>query len=381
MTLRLPRVWPPCTYLTAVLTLHTAIVCVTLLLSPGRESTDAMFAAMSPGILGLAAVCLGVYRVVGFHPALQPSYKTWLARTPWTPAKALPLGPVHLVAADVALLGAAFAADWPFYGLARSLVLLKLFIGAYSATLLLSLLGTAEWFAAYGVWLGLGAMVLFRTADGLFFATAVLTYGVGILGFRRSLARFPWGPDLSDAPAHLKTSFGWEAQCRTFLGWPFALLAPVDRFGSLSRMHGTILALLGGWAAYVLVSLFPPSDRDVVHMLAVPPIVLAALCRLAIYRFTEHRPPISLAGRIQTRRWIIPEYDRAHAAPLLATLLAASTPMVQVCGPLPASLVVPASFTASLLILLLAGPDRRTWLLTAPCRVAPVAGNRNGQWV
>ena len=54
-------------------------------------------------VVGTGAVVFAMFRV-GFHPVHRPEYRAWLACTPWTAAKPLPLGPVHLIPQDGVIL-------------------------------------------------------------------------------------------------------------------------------------------------------------------------------------------------------------------------------------------------------------------------------------
>jgi hypothetical protein len=365
--------------LTAALTLHTLLVCLILLGSESRELADSMFAATAPLALVYPAIYYGFRRVRSFHPA-QPEYRAWLARTPWTPAKELPLGPVHLVTADAILLGLAVAVSWPYYGPAASLDLVKIFLGAYTTTLLGTLFLTGERLTAYAVWAGLGAMLLFRSLDAPFYAAAATTYFVGLTGFRRSLERFPWDFTATTTTQAINQPCLDEELHRARFAWPFAYQSPGDRYLSLGRLDGVLLALLGGWTLFVGLSLFPPRDHDGLYVIVPNLILLPALARVLVYRVSEYRPPISLAGRVATGRWIVPAYDRVFVAPLLAAAVGAIFPVLFYRWNVPASLGATTTFAAALLILLTGGPARREWLLTAPSRVVPAAIGRKQLW-
>ncbi|KPK76937.1 MAG: hypothetical protein AMJ79_05030, partial [Phycisphaerae bacterium SM23_30] len=47
----------------------------------------------------------GFFRVRSFHPIFNHGYLQWLALSPWRFGKPLPLGPVHLVWVDLAVVG------------------------------------------------------------------------------------------------------------------------------------------------------------------------------------------------------------------------------------------------------------------------------------
>ena len=50
------------------------------------------------------AFIYGIYRVVKFHPDTNQRYRDWLATTPWTYGKPLPLGPLRLVWEDAVII-------------------------------------------------------------------------------------------------------------------------------------------------------------------------------------------------------------------------------------------------------------------------------------
>jgi hypothetical protein len=338
------------------------------------------FANVPPIVLIVAAVYYGFHRVREFHPAFREEYRYWLWLTPWTPSKALPLGPVHLAGADVVLLGAALAAAWPFYGAASSLLIVKAFLGAYSAALLVALFRTGERATAYAVWFGLGALVLLRSSDDLFFPAAAATYGVGLLGFRRSLARFPWSYNTAGVREYLQFHAYPGIYRRLVFGWPFAALTPESAYATLRQSRGTAVALMGGWTLYAVGSLLPVDGRGFLYVITIQTALIGAFLRLLVYRVYEFRPPINLAGRVSTGRWVIPSYDRVFVAPLLAVVFGFLSPLLTVWWQVPEDLMAASGVSFTLLVLLTLGPDRRTWMLTAPCRIVFVTTPRNPFW-
>src|SRR5262249_22256928 len=89
------------------------------------------FPEYRPGavVLWPAAAMDGLHRVGTFHP-LGTDYGRWLATTPWTSRKPLPLGPVHLAGQDALLLLLVLAATWPF-GELTGAVALQIFFVTY----------------------------------------------------------------------------------------------------------------------------------------------------------------------------------------------------------------------------------------------------------
>jgi hypothetical protein len=372
-------VWPSCTVLTTVICLHALIV---LGVSPVRQPDVAPFCS---AVLIVAAFVYGLFRVREFHPIFTPPYCEWLATTPWTPAKPLPIGPVHLVGADVVLLAAAVAAAWPFSGAEAALTIVKVFLATYSVMLMAALFRTREWFAGYAMWFGLGMMVLRWTVDAQFFVTAAVMYGIGMIGFRRSLGRFPL-----DSPGRIPTPPPGVTPItiampggivKMFYGWPFGYLWPQGSGVLLSRTHGTIISLLAGWTVYSVCSLVPVETAT---LGSVPLLVIfgyVTLFRLGAYGIVENRPPISLAGRLATGRWIIPQYDSVFVAPLATIMVALSGGSLMDHWGVPGAAGIAAVVSLCFLILLTFGPDHQRWLLTAPIRFVPtVAVRRKTHW-
>ncbi len=410
MTPRLPRVWPPCTYLAVALALHAATVGRAALRATPSGAADEAFAGSSPWWFLVAEACYGLYRVWGFHPALRPAYRRWLEQVPWVHPKPLPLGPVELVAADAALLGLAVAATWPFYGPDPALGIVRNFLVTYLLTLLVALFVTKQWAAAYATWFGLGTVVLLWGPGWPFFAAAAGTYAVGRTGLRRALAAFPWPMPKVGMSELLRQNLAVPDD-RVTLGWPFGYLGPRPVRRSPGRLHGPALALLGGWTVYVAFAHVPPEDepaRAIIGMLSFIFVMPAAvLTRFALYQVTQLWPPLSLAGRVGTGRWIIPGYDRVFVAPVLAVALSVFTVLALLHESLdvagrprtaagPGQVAVSALYRAAsdpavrasvavglvLLIVLTVGPGRRRWLLTGTFRIRPgLFGQKDANWV
>jgi len=152
---------------------------------------DEVRGQMSWPVLMGGTIAYAFWRAIGFHPLFRPAYATWLAASPWTSRKPLPLGPIHLVLQDVLLLGAVAFLAW-LNGNRWALLIPQFFLIFYLAILGGSLFLTGDWPWGFAVAFGLGFIVwLWRSLPGCLSA-AVLTYVAGYFGLRRSLARFPW---------------------------------------------------------------------------------------------------------------------------------------------------------------------------------------------
>ena len=115
------------------------------------------------GFAALFATAYTVYRLAAFHPALRPGgYYKWLSGTPWTSAKPLPLGPIHLVWQDVLLVGIVVGVFWPRLQV-DTLRAVQVFLGFYLVGLGIVHGVTGQRLWAYCVGFGVGCMVLFGT--------------------------------------------------------------------------------------------------------------------------------------------------------------------------------------------------------------------------
>jgi hypothetical protein len=134
-------------------------------------------------------------------------------------------------------------------------------------------------------------------------------------GLWSSLARFPWPTEgvQVDWNPELRGEKATGPSC----GWPH------DRFHrdiraaqGIAPADALLISMLAGWWVYSLESWIPD---PLLHPLSLNVMVLAAFRRFWIYR-VGYAPPISLAGRLATLRWVIPGYDLVYLALLLAIL-------------------------------------------------------------
>ena len=106
-----PAVWPPLT----MVVLFAVIYCVVtggiwlMHLRIGISTADFYathpFSPAAEVVLGATAIVYAVYRLCRFHPVCNPAYTAWLRLSPWTAGRPLPLGPVHPVWQDAAVIG------------------------------------------------------------------------------------------------------------------------------------------------------------------------------------------------------------------------------------------------------------------------------------
>jgi hypothetical protein len=324
------------------------------------------------GVLSLAAAVYGLYRALAFHPAASTRYRAWLATTPWTHARPLPLGPIHLVLQDVLLVGLATAVGWGPAG-TRALIVPLAFLTGYLVPLALELAVTGEGFYAYAVGFGLGLVVRMLPDLPPALAAAAATYVVALVGLRRSLRNFPW--ERPGKPPASERTIGGNP-----LGWPFARLGPkfVDDWSI--RLHNAALtSLLVGWWLHAVAALpWDPGDRWGLLLWAVlQGSWVLPLCRLGVY-IAGYAPPISLLGRLATGRWLIPGYDQVFVAPLLAFWVGVSLPLFLRLVGLHELVAMPLTLALTLFVVLAVGPDLKTWRLTGRHRIVPAGLRTQG---
>ena len=326
-----------------------------------------------PGKVTLGwAVAIYAMSRVGFHPIVRPQYHVWLASTPWVPSKPLPLGPVHLVMQDIAFVCFAMLVGWPACG-EFVWFMPQLFLAVYIAALSIVLAVTGEAWFAYALAFGVGLIVYFWRSVPFALGAAALTYLLAYFALRQSLARFPWDLERLES---LRQSSSYRGRAAGKLGWPFDSLAPKspNTHTEVPLKHAVATGLLAGWGFYVVASLFPPSADRSIFCATLPLYVafFASLVRLVRYIGQGYLPPISLAGRLLTGRWIIRGYDQVFAAPLLATFMAVSLTFVGWFLRVDPTISGPIVVAVILMIAIGMGPSLREWRLTGNHRIIPV---------
>jgi hypothetical protein len=341
------------------------------------------------GILGTAAGIYALFRLGRFHPAFNSSYAAWLKATPWSSARPLPLGPIHLVWQDAVVLGTLTAVaawhaptGWPLplivfgftYLIGLSLLL------AFTRTCLPCLLLGSLW-----------PCPLLPAMNGLpmvaVFAAIVL---VTWYGLRKSLQAFPWertssGNPPAVPPGRAKSVLEVQIQVpglsnasvqASNVGWPFQSLSPKLGKAPISISTSAAVSALFGWWIYCLMS-GPQMPLPPEALLLIAGV--AALIRLAIY-CSGLGPSFNLWGRFASGQIIVPGFDQVFVTPLLVIALAIAGGFVirdsgAWCSEITAILVALLTF-----VLLSGRPTMRHWLLTGQHRYRfPVRTGMNKQ--
>jgi hypothetical protein len=324
------------------------------------------------GILPFIAFGYGLWRVAAFHPCYRPRYREWLKTVAWNPHLPLPLGsPIFGWRDGVVLVTiAAMAGSWQ-WGLASSAAML----GAWSVMLI-----AANYAAGFDALVLAGSLALLPTVLSEFHpwlgSMTLLAYLISIMGVKPSLQLFPWESmprwDALSASQREKTGRPSDA-------WP---LLGTCRYGGvpvgITMPHALMLATLAAAAAATFTLKFEldavargfrrgSGETDLMHLLISSCLLMCGV-RLLLYCGTC-RPPISLAGRLATRRFIIPSYDQIFVAPLLVLLIGMGGPRILWHWEANDSLTAGIAMFAMVAVALGMGPNFSRWQLTGNHRI------------
>jgi hypothetical protein len=344
------------------------------LLPPMNADVQDIF-KVRDSVLIMAATCYGIWRVAAFHPFYRPAYAEWLKQTPWTSRNPLPAGPIHLVIQDL-VVAAVFVAAMHSSALPRQWIPVAILVG-HSMAAGLAVFWTGPRAIAYTIGTLLGLLVLVLKDLKMALVVAISTSLVAHGGIRASRDRFPW--EMPEAVARFFLGLiGRKAEMpKRVIGYPYDGLSPQPPEPTLPLADGIALSLLPAWwnfAANANLS----NDDDVAGLGTLCMYVLLGLiARRSVVYLINCRPPISLWGRIMTGRWIIPGYDRALLAPLVAPIVGIGLLAFGIRSEVPLKFVVPACIAAVLLVTLNMGPSLRTWRLTGAYRLVPTKDRKN----
>jgi hypothetical protein len=327
----------------------------------------------SIALLKFAAVAYAVYRVAAFHPFYRPGYREWLARTPWTSALPLPVGPAHLVPEDALALGgfAALAATQPGGDPVRLLGLILLW---WSAALALTHWPTGVPGHGYATAFLGGLAVHLHPDKWAYLAAALATYAVSDAGRRASLARFPW------AEAWWRTSLAADAGTAGRMdpwngpacGWPYDQLRPPAPYLFRFETRDVVLvSMLAGWWLFSLESLLSDPREGEGLAIVVTVLLSAGLIggRFLLYR-VGHSPPINLLGRLATRQWLIPGYDQIYVGPASALVAGVVSRKLLRAWDVSEGVACPVALGVVMLLVFIAPPGLTRWRLTGRHRLA-----------
>jgi hypothetical protein len=329
-------------------------------------------------VVGVGAAVFAVFRVA-LHPAHRPEYRAWLASTPWTVGKPLPLGPVHLIPQDGIILGLLLLL-MRTTGVELMLAAFA-FLFTYQLAVALTLLNAGERWTAYGLLFCLSVTIRLLQVGAAGMAVLVLVYPLTYWAHLRCLARFPWrakAPFPIDVARAFLGSRQQPCAADRQLGFPFQHLAPKQTAPAVSLAEGTAISLLAGAWAHALIANEPDAETQTgMSVLAcLLPLLIATVARLVLY-CGNYWPPISFLGRLRTGRYVILRYDRVFVAPLMALLVLAAGWLLFLRTGTGLTWGMPLVLTLGLWLNLNLGPRLLVWRLTGGHRLG--LGPRNRQ--
>jgi len=380
-------------------------------------------------LVAAVAVLCGAVRATALHPVYRMDYRKSLLLTPWTADKPLPAGPLIIGWVDgiIAVVLMVLVAYRPNFAAWR--IPLFLLVG-YVVPLCLPFHAAGLRVHSYAVLFGLALLVRVWHSGIAAASTAVVIVLISISGIRHTLRQMrELGHEFDDAGwmKHFAAMYDRDLQQKQKkkLGWIFELLQPQKPTPAIGWAHGVVVSLLLGWWVYAVFAVgvqlhtaremgssaptvqpieqpgSPASSaagvirnaiiwsgteragQDATFAGAWILVICAFLCsllRLCTYR-VGHRSPINLWGRVRTRRWIVPSYDRVFLAPLCVVLALIASTLATSQWSLNPIMTVPVTATLMLLIALNMGPSLADWQLTSACRLALPLDIKNRQFV
>ncbi len=333
-------------------------------------------------VLLVLAAAYGLFRGRRPHPLNHSSYGTWLAQTPWRWGQPPPLGPIQLVWQDAVVLGSMMVLSLlppmrefsPLFipaAFALTYCVLQAFPQLYLKVFwpTLALIGF--------VFLGLA---MCESPFVVLLISAAMC-GTTYLGLRRSLRDFPYTEEQRERLGLLP----FEKLKPAAVPWQVVpeQTAADGRHDSRARQSGETFfwSLLAAVTIGAMMFFVAYLKRDepffnlnllIAHGLLCGLFVLGRLGFYAAY----HRPPISLAGRVATRRLLIPGYDVVYIAPLVTTAAAFALPAALLWIGITPIVAMPLATTATIWLAVALPPDYERWHYTGHYRVPEILGNR-----
>jgi hypothetical protein len=310
------------------------------------------------------AILLAWYRVAAFHPYFRADYLHWLKSTPWTVDKPLPVGPVELVPQDAPAAGGLMLLSLA-QPQTESIELLNVFLFAYLFWIVTTFWKTGVSGFGYVALLLLGFVPRLWARPWIDLAVLTAIYLLVHEGLWRSLSRFPWATEgvSSERNPVLRQEQEFGPTC----GWPYdRFLRDVKMAKGIGRGDALLISMLVGWWAYALEDWITiRMESPVVAILLVQTVLMQ---RGSLY-FRGYAPPMNLAGRIATFRWIIPGYDRAFLAFVLALLAFPTVLLVGASFGIDPRRCIPAVGALVVFLMLSTPPTLRNWRLTGQHRL------------
>jgi hypothetical protein len=317
------------------------------------------------------ATLYGFYRAAVFHPVASRSYGTWLAQTPWRYPQPLPLGPLAFVWQDLVVIALLLSpAVLPPYG-ERELLYgpIILFVVAYCGYLAyVNWLLRAHWAWVAFVLLA-SALLLVVTSPIGSSVVALVMYLVTYFGTADGLRDFPYN-ERRRAELGFVT---FERRVPPDVAWPISPADERNWLFSVGYGHALTLGLMVGVLFFSGSFYFRHETRFVRGLMSFHLVIaaIAVIARLIIY-LAGCWPPISLFGRVATRRLIVPGYDVAFLCPLVTAAIAFVLPLALIWLGLAPIIAVPLSTAVTIVLAVSLPPKLEKWYYSGHHRVPTV---------
>ena len=193
-------------------------------------------------------------------------------------------------------------------------------------------------------------------------------------GNRKSLQAFPWrflsNADRIAAAALGKSGLNTEIRVDgvsggpTYLGWPYLVLSPKIERRPIPTSTSFFMSALAGWWTYCVIK---SSAMESLPGLVLAFASVAAAMRLLIY-CARVAPPFNVWGRIASRQFVLPGFDKVFLTPLAVILMGVVGGMIirrsGLWYPVAESCVIGLLW----FVLFTGGPTLRNWILTGQLR-------------
>ncbi len=358
------------------------------------------------GLPFIIAFSCAIARVVAYHPYASKKYRDWLAYTPWTYGKPLPLGTFHISVGDLTgvaiLAGIAAFGFWlsgdtyaiqsePIHLWEVAAAVGLLWLITYLVSLFFMMGDDKKMTAGILALVPLTVYPHFNIWIGL--SVVGVIYLLILAGIRRTLGGFPWNRgDWTESPQQRQLK---EVLKSGIIGWPYRQIGPVPFKKKTPSLVAILLAsTIPAWWLFASIhsielymqwsmgesydQLLEFMNQDQMRIenllrayriLALIATVFVALQKVVIY-ISGTRPPISLLGRFATGRLIIPGYDKIFIMPILIIAVGwCLTDLLLAIKPMPLA-VSPSIILYVLTVLFMSPyPSIEKWRYTGHLRV------------
>ena len=321
----------------------------------------------------MAAGFYALGKAFWFHPVFDELYGDALNRLPWTLGKPLPKGPLRihwidlLVIGFLALLAARIDVATPVYTVA-------LFVGGYAVLLAVPAMATGPALLAWVTLALVVALVITAIALDEYALTPLLLLPVAALVLFAAdrvavgaMKRFPWS-SLGILGRYREVVA--DAGAGGSIGWPLMYLRPTPA-KSFATVDKFVAILFVSMICLVLALTYTPTWP---YFMALFIMTLLRLARLP----GALTAPISLAGRLKSRRLLVASYDYCLLAPLAAWLVfGTGLVLVAIADPAGKAYYHAVIFILGGWLLVFLPPPLREWRATGTYRLRKPTSNLN----